>query len=781
MRYILSFFLLITISYSAYSQQLQLKNIMRGYDWVGHSPENIRWSADSKAFFFDWQTKNDSASQLYRCNVNTQAVIKATEHEQWLYSRRMTYNENKTARTFERDGDIYLDLLQGEPMRITQTSAYESSPHFSFDQKSIIFQKEKGLYEWNIKSGQIKQWVQFEKGRPKKSSKPTEQEAWIEKEEQKLLTIHERRATRRKLNTNKKSTEKNVAEIFVGKKHVFNIQLSPSKRYITYTLALPYSGKRTKMPDYVTKSGYTKTINARPKVGSGVRKFEFWIYDIKMQSSVPLKTEMLTGIYKKPDHFFLQQHDSTTNRANYVQGPIWSDNGEKALLEIRAIDNKDRWLVTLDLKTGKPTELFHHRDSAWIGGPGIGSYYMSNADIGWLPDNNHIYFRTEKSNWSHLNLLNTTTKTVRVITQGNWEVTNVQMSNDKKKWFLTTSKKDRGERHLYSMPLKGGEMSQLTSLAGNNQTSLSPNEKYIAIRNSQSNTPWEIFIKKNSSSAIAKQITSSTTQAFRDYTWRKPKIVKINARDGAQVPARLYLPNKEKANGAGIIFVHGAGYLQNAHKWWSSYYREYMFHNLLTDLGYTVLDIDYRASAGYGRDWRTAIYRHMGGKDLDDQVDGAKFLSKHHNVDAKRIGIYGGSYGGFITLMAMFKEADTFRAGAALRSVTDWAHYNHGYTMNILNTPSTDAKAYRRSSPIYFAEGLKGDLLILHGMVDNNVQFQDVVRLNQRLIELGKKNWNIALFPKEGHGFIESDSWYDEYRRILELFKRTLSSKNQSK
>src|SRR3712207_8389611 len=150
-----------------------------------------------------------------------------------------------------------------------------------------------------------------------------------------------------------------------------------------------------------------------------------------------------------------------------------------------------------------------------------------------------------------------------------------------------------------------------------------------------------------------------------------------------------------------------------------------MFHHVLVARGYVVLDVDYRASSGYGRDWRTAIYRHMGGKDLQDVVDGAKFLVDKEQVHPRRIGVYGGSYGGFITLMAMFTTPDVFVAGAALRPVTDWAHYNHPYTANILNRPQSDREAYERSSPIYHAQGLKGALLICHGMVDTNVHFQD--------------------------------------------------------
>jgi dipeptidyl aminopeptidase/acylaminoacyl peptidase len=200
-----------------------------------------------------------------------------------------------------------------------------------------------------------------------------------------------------------------------------------------------------------------------------------------------------------------------------------------------------------------------------------------------------------------------------------------------------------------------------------------------------------------------------------------------------------------------------------------------MFNHYLASKGYVVIDIDYRGSAGYGRDWRTAIYRHMGGRDLQDEVDGSKYLHDKYGIDPKRIGIYGGSYGGFMTLMALFTESTHFGAGAAVRSVTDWAHYNHGYTSRILNTPEKDSVAYRQSSPIYFADGLKDPLLMLHGMVDDNVHFQDIVRLTQRLIELGKTNWDLAVYPVERHDFVRTTSWQDEYRRIYELFDRTIA------
>jgi dipeptidyl aminopeptidase/acylaminoacyl peptidase len=148
-------------------------------------------------------------------------------------------------------------------------------------------------------------------------------------------------------------------------------------------------------------------------------------------------------------------------------------------------------------------------------------------------------------------------------------------------------------------------------------------------------------------------------------------------------------------------------------------------------------------------------------------------MVKAFGVNPERIGIWGGSYGGFMTLSAMFKT-DEFACGAALRSVTDWAHYNDGYTSAILNDPQDDSLAYLQSSPIYFANGLQKPLLMCHGMEDTNVHFQDIVRLTQKLIELGKKNWQLAVYPLESHDFKEPSSWTDEYSRIYNLFQEYL-------
>jgi dipeptidyl aminopeptidase/acylaminoacyl peptidase len=534
------------------------------------------------------------------------------------------------------------------------------------------------------------------------------------------------------------------------------------------------------VPDFVTESGYLEDLRSRPKVGSPQDTYETGIYDRQQDTFYIIDTEQIEGIFQKPA-FLKDYHEGDEPfEENYEDprevvlfGPVYSEDG-KAVVVVRSQDNKDRWIMLLEPSTGELKLLDRQRDEAWIGGPGISSWNFSAGNIGWLADNKTIWFQSEETGYSHLYTLDVETGRKKALTSGKFEIRDAQLSRDKTKFFVSSNAESPHELHFYTLPVSGGDMEKITSMEGGNQVTMSPDEQYLAIRYSYSNKPWELYIMKNEPGAPATQVTNSTTAAFNNYSWKDPQIVYFTARDGAQVPARLYRPERPRRNGPAVIFVHGAGYLQNVHKWWSSYYREYMFHNILVDNGYTVLDIDYRASDGYGRDWRTGIYRHMGGKDLSDQVDGAKFLVEEYRVDPDRIGIYGGSYGGFITLMALFTSPGTFEAGAALRSVTDWAHYNHGYTANILNTPVEDPIAYERSSPIYFAENLEDHLLILHGMIDTNVQFQDVVRLAQRLIELGKDNWEFAVFPVEGHGFREPTSWSDEYKRIFNLFQTRL-------
>jgi dipeptidyl aminopeptidase/acylaminoacyl peptidase len=276
-------------------------------------------------------------------------------------------------------------------------------------------------------------------------------------------------------------------------------------------------------------------------------------------------------------------------------------------------------------------------------------------------------------------------------------------------------------------------------------------------------------------SDAARELTDTRTAAYKSMAWIEPEIVQIPSShfDGV-IYAKLYRAAQGGAKRPGVLFVHGAGYLQDVSRRYSYYFREQMFNNLLAQHGYAVLDLDYRASQGYGRGWRTAIYRQMGHPELEDMLDGKRWLVENAAVDGSRVGVYGGSYGGFMTLMALFRAPGEFAAGAALRPVTDWMQYDHGYTSAILNDPQIDPIAYERSSPLEFAANLRDALLICHGVIDDNVLFEDSMRLYQRLIELHKDDFSISPYPLDRHGFTNADSWLDEYKRIYRLFEAHL-------
>ncbi len=783
----ISFLALLTGSF-VFSQSvapLTVEKMMRDPKWVGTSPSDPLWSADGKTLYFNWNPDKAPADSLYYV-TGSNAIpqkVPAYQKENIVYARDIRFNTERTMYVYTKNDDIFMvNGKTGKTKRITQTTQKESHPAFSFNDTKIIYQCDQNVFAWDIASGEIMQLTSFQKGNPlpatDSNKKSNSQEEWLKKDQLQWMEVLKEREEKKDARAayEKKLPQKKVLKpIYTGNTTISRITVSAGGRFVTYVLSKPADDvQKTIIPDYVTATGFTKDINGRAKVGVAPDSNRLFVFDREKDTVIAVTTDSIPGILDWPDYAkdypqLWKKETKHKPRTVRISGISWSPKDNYAVVDINAHDNKDRWLMKLDAATGTLSLLDRQRDEAWIGGPGINS-----TNTGWISPAD-FWFQSEATGYSHVYIVNVVTGQKKALTSGQYEVQKCLLSGDKKYFYITTNQVHPGERQLYRLPVTGGRAERITTMTGANDAILSPGEKQAAILYSYTNKPWELFLQDNRPGGKTEQVTfKAQSDEFKTYPWRDPELVSITARDGKQAPARLYRPANPHPSKPAVIFVHGAGYLQNAHKWWSSYFREYMFHNLLADNGYYVLDMDYRASAGYGRNWRTGIYRHMGGKDLTDNIDGAKYLIAQCGVNPKHIGIYGGSYGGFITLMALFTSPGTFAAGAALRPVTDWAHYNQGYTSNILNTPAEDSIAYRQSSPIYFAEGLQDHLLICHGVVDVNVHFQDVVRLNQRLIELGKNNWELALYPVEGHGFAEPSSWTDEYKRIYKLFEEVL-------
>jgi dipeptidyl aminopeptidase/acylaminoacyl peptidase len=681
-------------------------------------------------------------------------------------------------RLTSRQGDLYLvERRNNRVTRLTETRDGEGSARFTSDGEAILFTRSGNVYQMALDGSGIRQLTDIRQGpAPREEADAEGQRGFLEKQQEELFEfIRRRKEAREERETEQEEARKDQLQPVYARG---GERLGTPATNVSGTFAIISANrsaqgtKGTIVPNWITESGYTEDLNVRTKVGDAQGSSRVGLMDVS-------SGEVNWFDLYPPDDEEAEGEEETEEGDGpeealgqaYASFAGWNEAGTHALLVSSSADREWRWIYSVEAATGELTLLDALQDEAWVGGP-------CSRCLGWLPGTERAYFVSEATGYAHLYAVNADGSDKVQLTEGEWEVLRVQIPEGEDYFFLHTNEGSPFNQHVYTMRFDGSRRRAITSGPGSYSATLSPDGERLAIVFSEANRPGELFLADMEPGADLERVTLSPTEEWLSFPWIKPEIIRFPARDGAQVPARIYRPADMGAepNGAAVLFVHGAGYMHNVHNYWSSYYREFMFNHFLAANGYTVLDIDYRGSAGYGRDWRTGIYQWMGGKDLSDHTDGARYLVQEEGIDPNRIGLYGGSYGGFITLMALFTEPDVFTSGAALRSVTDWAHYNHGYTSNILNLPQNDAEAYERSSPIYFAENFKGHLLMAHGMIDTNVHFSDVVRLSQRLIELGKSNWEMAIYPVEGHGFTVPSSWTDEYRRIFELFERTISA-----
>ena len=748
-----------------------ISNIMRGPELYGRPPANVRWTEDGKWLYFSWlEPGTDYRETLKPFRVRALPGAKpervTAAHMDTigpLLDRGDRSPDGRHA-VVSFNGDLFLnDVRQGTSRRLTETLSRETSPRFNVDGSEILFARDGNVFAFTLASGALRQLTDVRAGvAPADSAAPTGQKGRLVQQQRDLFEVIRDRVRADSIASaeRKAATARAMKTYYLGRnQNPGSISIAPNAKAMLITTFTPgAAGRAAEVPRWVTESGYVE--NARTYAVVGEAESTGRIAFVSLPS----------GELK-----WIKAFVSDTTSGSISQ-PTWNRDGSRALFMSFSMDNKSRMLQSVDAATGNVTTIDVLRDSAWVGGP-------CSRCFGFLEAGRRVWYVSERDGFAHLYTAQPDGSDVKQLTQGKWEVLSVNLSADGRSFYMHTNEGSPADEHLYRMAVTGGARERLTSKPGRHDVVLSPDEQMRADVYSFVNRPPDLFVSRNTAAAEMSRLTTSPSNEWLSFPWIAPEIVMIPASDGVMVPAHIYrpadmpAPYTGKPNGAAVIFVHGAGYLHNVGNFWSEYPREYMFNQFLASQGYVVIDVDYRASSGYGRDWRTAIYRHMGGRDLQDHVDASRYLQKNFGIDPERIGIYGGSYGGFITLMALFTAPKDFGAGAALRSVADWAHYNHGYTSNILNNPQDDTLAYRRSSPIYFAEGLEDPLLIAHGMVDTNVHFQDVVRLSQRLIELGKTDWEMAVYPVEDHGFVRPSSWTDEYRRIFELFERHLPAR----
>ena len=768
---------------------ITLEKIMSHPDWIGQQPSAGYWSPDSSTVYYQRKRAGNEIKDWYAHKPGSkEGAVVAMEKHHDMGASRAVYSSDGVYAAYAFAGDIYVKNIQtGRLMQVTATAARESAPQFMHGGK-LAYRQSTSYFSWDMETRVNRQLVDLKmSAKPKGIQDPS---TYLAKEEHKLIEFvaleHKNAKDSQKYSKQQQAANNHIYQqtFYLGAgNQVVDSSLSPNGKWMIVALQKDRSWRSDSdvMPNYVTTDGTIESVKVRRRVADAVnQKQQIMLLDLVNKTQHELTFDTLPGYdedvlaaVKAENHKAEGKEYKSEKKPRtiglYGFGVMkFNHTGDELAIMLGARDNKDRWIAKVDFEEKTLNSVHRYHDEAWV------NYSMN--DFGWFNKSSTLYLLSEESGFSHLYLIDENNKT-RQLTNGKWEVSETTMASDDKHIFFTANKKHPGIHKTYKVNTSSGKITALTDLDGQNAYTLSPDGNKLLIQHSQINMPPELYVKDLTSSKKAERLTYTVSDEFLSYNWITPAIVPIASSESDDpIFTKIFYP-KDYMQGEkrrAVMFVHGAGYTQNSDLGWPYYFRESLFSTMLAQQGYVVIDMDYRASKGYGRDWRTWIYRNMGRPELEDFKDGVKWLVDNANVDEKRIGVYGGSYGGFMTLMSLFNAPDLFQAGAALRLVSDWAHYNVGYTSNILNLPQDDAIAYRRSSPIYFAEGLKAKLLINAPMVDDNVFFQDSVRLVQRLIELEKEGFETAIYPVEPHGFRQPSSWLDEYRRIYRLFEQNL-------
>ncbi|WP_426701558.1 prolyl oligopeptidase family serine peptidase [Rhodanobacter sp. Col0626] len=789
---IASFLLPAAAATSPAAAPLDMETIMANPDWIGQAVEQPYWSVDGRNAYYSLKRDGSAVRDLYRVDLASGQGAKLDAATMAQADGPAVFDRAHRHAAFILHGDVFVvDLASGKRTQVTRTPQDESGPQFSADGRALQFRDGNDWYSHDLASGVTAPAAVLKFADDPQAKQP---DALGAQQLALFTTLRQIKADKQAQRDQDKTLDaadpgRAPPPFWLGDKIApVDTELSPDGRWLLLITKAKGddAGKAPEITHYVTDSGYAEQEEARVYVGhNDPAPQSLLLLDLANHASYPLDTATLPGIKDDPlkdlraNAVAALQKDGKADQAKALKAPdvrpvtvlsadngggiVWSDDGRNAAVQLRTVDNKDRWIASVDFQHHALVNQQRLTDKAWIN--------WNFNDFGWLKDGRTLWYLSEQTGYSQLYRKPLDGKAT-ALTSGKFEVSHPQLSEDGQWFYVRTNQAAPYSYDVYRLPTAGGALSRVTRYQGMDDFELSPDGSQLAVLHSSPYVLAQLAVQP-ATGGTPRELTTTMKPAFTAHDWIAPKIVEVASSHGAgTIYAKYYGPaNEPAASKPAVIFVHGAGYLQNVTLSWSNYFREQMFHNLLVQQGYVVLDMDYRASEGYGRTWRTAIYRQMGHPELEDLLDGKAWLVKNHGVDPRRVGIYGGSYGGFMTEMALLRAPGEFAAGAALRPVSDWTLYNHEYTANILNDPQLDPAAFKTSSPIEYADQLQDPLLIEHGLIDDNVLAEDSIRMYQRLIELHKKNFWISLYPMERHGFVHPDSWHDEYRRIDELFE----------
>ena len=459
--------------------------------------------------------------------------------------------------------------------------------------------------------------------------------------------------------------------------------------------------------------------------------------------------------------------------------PIWMDLGDDEDIYLARVDwmpdgplcvqlqNREQTrldLIRFDTSTGQGVTLLTESSDVWI-----------NLHTTFRPLNDgRFIWASERSGFRHLYLYEDDGTLVRQLTNGDWAIDSLSgVDQDAGLVYFTGTKDGATECHLYSVSLDGGPIARLTSEPGTHAVTLDHGSNRFVDMFSDIGTPPTVTLRSLQDGSVLHTIHSTEDPRVEELVLTPPELVTIQSRDGESLHGALYRPAPEFGDGPhpAVIYVYGGPHAQVVNNHWSMTCA--MRQQYLRSQGYLVFCLDNRGSARRGLEFEGVIKHNMGDVEVRDQVDGVRWLVENGLADPDRVGMYGWSYGGYMTLMCLAKASDVFKMGVAGAPVTHWDGYDTHYTERYMGTPQSNPDGYESGSVMTHVDAIEGDLLIVHGLIDENVHFRHTARLVNALIK-ARKPYELMMFPDERHmPRSQADRIYME-ERITDFFKRNL-------
>lgn len=432
--------------------------------------------------------------------------------------------------------------------------------------------------------------------------------------------------------------------------------------------------------------------------------------------------------------------DTGENIDVYFPRVYWLPNSRE--LGFMRLDRHQQHLEFLfaDIATGKSRVILEESDPYWIN---VGDF------VYFLKNKPQFIWGSEKSGYRHLYLFDYQGRQLKQLTSGNWMVDEFEGVDEQNGWiYFSANEKDLRERHIYRVKLNGGNFERLSVAEGTHIPRLSPNGKFFLDYYSHLLTPMEATLYRSDGKRLRR--LGESVDILSEYRLSLPEMFTFKGDNGIEYYASMIKPPDFRADRKYpvLIYVYGGPHSQVIRKMFGR--TRDLWHQMLAEKGYIVFSMDNRGAWGRGHAWESVIYKHMGQTELSDQLQGVRYLKSLPYVDGNRIGIWGWSYGGYMTLFAL-THSKVFRTGISVAPVSDWRDYDTIYTERYMGLPAENEAGYHDSSPVFFADRLHGNLLLVHGTGDDNVHLQNSIQMVDNLVDAGKL-FHLMFYPNQLHG-----------------------------